>query len=349
MESQEFTKTASLTIYYVFHKAKIELSPLWKEENLNCDIYKYSLCLPQNVHSGEKMENGDFIKINFEMRLGNDKKLVATNQEKIAKENNIFDEEGKYRETVLIVGSEEIFKEINESFRAAKIGSENEVHIPVADAYGARDSANIKVHTMREFQRNKIDPVPGQEVRINNRKGKVISVSPGRVLVDYNHPWAGRDLFYKYSITGKLETAGEKANSIVDMNYSKGSGKFEISENGDTITIQVPEEAKFDIEWLDAKFRVIDSIRKNIPKYKVLVSEEYLPKEEEKPEEEKGKEEIAEEKQEEVKKEEVKKTPAKAKQAAKPKTEDKPKEGETKATPKKKASPAKKQPEKKKS
>ena len=37
-----------------------------------------------------------------------------------------------------------------------------------------------------------------KEVRINNRRGKVISVSPGRVLVDYNHQWAGKDVFFEF-------------------------------------------------------------------------------------------------------------------------------------------------------
>ncbi len=224
------------------------------------------------------MEDGDFVKINFEMRLGNEKKLVATNNEKLAEENGIYDPETKYKETILIVGSENIFKEINESLRKSEIGKDEEVQIPMADAYGVRDPNNIKIHTMREFQKNKIDPVPGQEIRINNKRGKVISVSPGRVLVDYNHPWAGKDVFYKYTVNEKIESEQGKIDAIIDMNYSKGSGNFAISAADEVTTITLSEEAKFDIEWLDAKFRIIDAIRKNLPKFKISIVEEYLPK-----------------------------------------------------------------------
>ena len=236
------------------------------------------------------MEDGDFIKIDFEMRLGNEKKLVATNEEKLAKDNGIYDPDTKYKETTLIIGSEGIFKEINESLKSSEVGKEVEVEIPMASAYGARDPNNIKVHTMREFQKNKIDPVPGQEVRINNRRGKVISVSPGRVLVDYNHQWAGKDVFYKYTVKGKLETEDEKISAIIDMSYSKGVDNFTISAVDSTANITVPEEAKFDIEWLDAKFRIVDLIRKHLPSFKIVISEEYLPR----PKEEKTEETSAE-------------------------------------------------------
>ncbi|MHB8361172.1 MAG: FKBP-type peptidyl-prolyl cis-trans isomerase [Thermoplasmataceae archaeon] len=224
------------------------------------------------------MEDGDFVKINFEMRLGNEKKLVATNVEKLAKDNDIYDPDTKYKESVIIVGSEGIFKEINESLKSSEVGKETEIFIPMADAYGARDPNNVKIHTMREFQKNKIDPIPGQEVRINNRRGKVISVSPGRVLVDYNHHWAGKDLFYKYIINEKIESSDDKANAIIDMNYSKGASNFKISVDDSIISVTLPEDAKFDIEWIDAKFRIVDSIRKHFSKYKLMIIEEYLPK-----------------------------------------------------------------------
>ena len=86
------------------------------------------------------MENGDFVKIKFEMRIGSDKQLVATSDETLAKENDIYDPEQKYGEGVLVVGSEDIFKEINDSLLGSKIGEEHEVEIKAESAYGQRDS-----------------------------------------------------------------------------------------------------------------------------------------------------------------------------------------------------------------
>ncbi len=234
-------------------------------------------------YSGDIMENGDFVKITFEMRIGTDKQLVATNNEELAKANDIYDPDQKYNEGVLIVGSEDIFKEINESLLKANPGDENEVEIKAENAYGVRDPKNIKVHTYAEFQRNKIDPVPGQEVRINNRRGKVLSVSPGRVVVDYNHPWSGKDVFYKYKILSKIDSVPEKIKALIDQNFTPGSDKFDVKETGNEITVEVPEEFRFNVEWFDAKYRVVENTRKYLKEYTISMVEKYEPKSEEVP------------------------------------------------------------------
>ena len=229
------------------------------------------------------MNDNDFIRINFEMYVGDDRKLVSTNNEQLAKDKGIYDENTKYKETVLIVGSELVFKEVNESLKKAEAGKEYEVSITPENAFGLRDSKNIKVHTMREFQRQKIDPVPGQEVSIGGRKGKVISVTPGRVLVDYNHQWAGKSVLYKYSVIGAVDNPDDKAKALIDYNYSIDSGEFTVELNDSSFDITVPDKAKFDVAWIEGKYRLVADIRKYLPDKDVRIFEVY--KKEEKTEE----------------------------------------------------------------
>lgn len=237
------------------------------------------------------MNDGDFIKINFEMYVGEDKKLVSTNSEQLAKDNDIYDEKLTYKEAVLIVGSENLFNEINESFKNGEVGKEYEVTIAPENAYGVRDPKNIKVHTVREFQRHEIDPVPGQEITLGNRKGRIISVTPGRVLVDYNHQWASKPVLYKYTIIGKVDSNDEKVKALIDYNYNLDSEKFEVKIKGKNIRIVAPEESKFDPMWIEAKYRLVNDVRKYLPHFDVEIVEVYKgeeekPKEEEKPAEE---------------------------------------------------------------
>ena len=233
------------------------------------------------------MNDGDFIELSFEMRAGQDKKLTSTSKEDVAKANDIFDEKKKYKDAVIIVGSEGLFKEINESFKNAEIGKEYEIVIPAKDAYGLRDNKNIKVVPMREFQRNKINPEMGKEVNINNKVGKIISVTPGRVLIDYNHELAGRDLYYKYEIKKIINDVEGKVKAIIDMDHSD-SDNFEVTIDNNTINIQIPEEAKFDVNWVDSKYRIVNDIRKHLPDNDVIIKEVYKKEEtQEKPKEEK--------------------------------------------------------------
>ena len=250
------------------------------------------------------MNDGDFIKIDFEMRTGEDRKLVATNLEQLARENNIYDESKKYRDAVLIVGNENMFKEINDSFKNAEIGKETEVEIKAENAYGMRDPNNIRVHTVRELQKLEIDPAVGKEVTINKKKGRIISVAPGRVLVDYNHQYAGKPVFYKYTVKSIVEDPVEKARSIIDINYTQDAEKFDISIENGLLTIQIPEGTKFDPFWIEAKFNIVSKIRKHLPDLDINLVETYAkpekkeeapPEEPKKAEEEKKEEEIKEE------------------------------------------------------
>jgi peptidylprolyl isomerase len=249
------------------------------------------------------MNDGDFIKINFEMYVGDDKKLVSTNKEQLAKDNDIYDEKLHYREAVLIVGSEGLFNDINESFKSAEVGKEYEVTISPENAYGLRDPKNIKVHTVREFQRHEIDPVPGQEITLGNRRGRIISVTPGRVLVDYNHQWAGKSVYYKYNVIAKVDSDVEKVRALIDYNYNQDSEDFKVESKAKAYTITIPEEAKFDPVWIEAKYRLINDVRKYLPGKDIKIEEVYKG-EEEKPKEEPKEEtpaESAEPKKEEKK------------------------------------------------
>lgn len=288
------------------------------------------------------MNEGDFIKLDFTMMVGDDKKIVATNLEKVAKENDIYDEKTRYRDAVIIVGSDKVFQEINDSFKKADVGKENEVKIEAANAYGIRDTKNIKVHTVREFQRHNIDPVVGEEVNLHNKTGRVMSVTPGRVLVDYNHQWAGKPVYYKYTVKELVKNDLDKVKAIVDMNYNVDSEKFEFDLKDGEVSITVPEEAKFDPAWFEAKYRIVNDMRQNLKGINVSFVEKYLnEKEEEKETEavegEKKEEEKASEPEKAEKKEETKEEKPAPKEEKKPqqkkttekketKKEEKPKE-----------------------
>jgi peptidylprolyl isomerase len=221
------------------------------------------------------MKNEDFIKLDFELRAGEDKKLYATNKEDLAKAENIYNEETHYGDFYGIVGTESFLKKVNESLLNAEIGKEYELEIPPEDAYGIRDPKNIKVHTVREFQRQNIDPVVGQEVIIDRKQGRIISVTPGRVMVDYNNKFAGKTIYYKYTVKEIISEPTEKVRALLFQNYSSSAQKFGITVEGENIKIDIPEDSKFDHYWFDVKFRVVNEIRKYLPDNNILLIESY--------------------------------------------------------------------------
>lgn len=230
------------------------------------------------------MNDGDFIKIDYSMRVGDDKKLVSTSSEQLAKDNSIFSENNKYGPIAVIVGADQVFKKIDETFKGAEVDKEVEVVLTPEEAYGSRDPKNIKVHSYIEFKRQNIDPVPGQEVYLNHRRGKILSVTPGRVLVDYNPPHAGKTILYSYTLRSVIDDPKDKVLALVEMNYPVSDAVFTVSAEGESVKIEVPEASKFDPVWMEAKFRLVNEIRKYLPGYSISIVENYTPGE--KPKEE---------------------------------------------------------------
>ncbi len=221
------------------------------------------------------MNNGDFVKIDFELRAGEDKKLYVTNLEEVAKANDIYSEDRRYGESYGIIGTDSFLKKVNESLLSAEVGKEYEIEIPPEEAYGQRDPKNIRIHTVREFQRQNLEPEVGKEIYLGGRQGRIISVTPGRVMVDYNNRFAGKTVYYKYKVLEVLNKVEDKVRAILLMNYTNEASKFPVSVEGQEIRIEVSDESKFDHLWFDLKFRIVNEIRQRLPDYGVLLIERY--------------------------------------------------------------------------
>ncbi len=229
------------------------------------------------------MEKGDIIRLQFDS-YSDDGKLVETTDEKKAKDSGIYDEHASYKPVVTIIGSGRLLKGLEESLISAKEGEDKEVTIAPEQAFGVRDTNNVKVMSMREFERREIEPELGKVVKIGDRYGRIITVTPGRVVVDFNHPLAGKSLKYQYKVLEKIEKETEKIRAIIEINYSKDIDKFKI-HNGEEITITIPDSAKIDDSWPLAKFAIVGGIREHVANKTVVIKEIFEKRIEEKKEE----------------------------------------------------------------
>ena len=242
------------------------------------------------------MEKGDIIKWEYEAWIleNEEENLIDTTSEELAKEHGIYDPNAKYGAMVSIVGAGRLIKGIEDELLKAEVGKEYEVIIPPEKAYGERDPKLVKIHSYRELARQKIEPEIGKEVIINNKRGRIVTVTPGRVVIDFNHPLAGKTLKYRFKIIEKVENEEDKVRAIIEMDYGKDVDKFSIEINEDDIIIQLPDVCKYDSSWGMAKYVIVGDIRDYVANKNVKFVEFY-PKKEEKKEEKKEKEEKSQE------------------------------------------------------
>ena len=91
------------------------------------------------------------------------------------------------------------------------------IEIPAEKAFGKKDAKKIKLVSLGKFRKNEMNPYPGMEVEVDQMRGVVKSVSSGRVLVDFNHPMAGKTVEYTVELKRYVTDPGECFASLLNL------------------------------------------------------------------------------------------------------------------------------------
>ena len=145
------------------------------------------------------MQMNDFIRIKYTAKI---------------KENGVeFD---KNDDMPLVVGAEWIMKPLDNALLHMKISDKKTVEIEPEHGFGKRNEKLIKTVPLAEFKKHGQNPVPGMILNADNMAGKVLSVSSGRVKIDFNHPLAGKTLVFDLEIIKQMKKPDEKIISIIE-------------------------------------------------------------------------------------------------------------------------------------
>lgn len=185
---------------------------------------------------------GDIIRLSFTGKLDNGT-VFDTTDEKVAKENNIYDENRRYEPMTVVVGSNTLVVGLEEDLFGKDKGYQGTVAVPPEKGYGLRSLELIETVSTKKFDKA---PEPGMWIESVDRVGVVESVSGGRAKVDYNEPLAGKTLMFEYTIEDIIEDKLEKADAII-KGYIDPAAKYTI--DGDTVIIDVPKAYYLDEEW----------------------------------------------------------------------------------------------------
>lgn len=162
------------------------------------------------------MKEGDFLKVEYIGRVADTNEIFDLTDEETAKKEGIHNPNQKYGPVLVILGAGMIIPGVEEKLKGMKPGQEKEFEVQPEHAFGKRDVKRIKIVSISNFIKQKINPVPGVFVEINGRQAKIQSVSGGRVRVDFNHPLAGKRLKYRIKAVNVIEKPLERIRSILD-------------------------------------------------------------------------------------------------------------------------------------
>ena len=230
--------------------------------------------------------DGDFVLIEYSVRVKETGNLVDTSIEELARKENIYDSNRVYGPTLVVIGRGWINPVVESELKNIDIGEERVIEVPPEKAFGHRDPGKVRVFSLREFQRRGIDVRVGEVIDFGGVSGVVKSVSGGRVVVDFNHPLAGKTLVYKVKVVAKLEDLTDKIKALAVKHLNIPGSELSVEYDGSKreVVIDIPAKyvTKRDIQYgkVSLATDILDLIRGEVDS--VVFRERIARKKEEK-------------------------------------------------------------------
>ncbi len=180
----------------------------------------------------------DFVEIDYTARIKEDNTIFDTTEEKVAKENGLYDKNAEYLPIVICVGQNHIIKGIEEQLVDKEVGKEYTFEISSDNAFGSKDPKLIQLIPLGRFREQNITPFPGLQLNVDGVFSIVKTVSGGRCLVDFNHPLAGKDLIYDVKLRRLVVDDKEKLRSLVDKHTKFKDYQIELKDGIATISLK---------------------------------------------------------------------------------------------------------------
>ena len=179
------------------------------------------------------LKKKDFIEIEFTGRIKEGEIFdsnIKTDLKKVSQNSKT-----KSKPFIFSLGEGMFLKGVDDFLIGKDIG-EYEIELPPEKAFGMRNTEFIKIIPPKIFNEHKINPIQGATFNFDGRIAKILTVSGGRIITDFNHPLAGKTVVYKIKILRKIDDLNEKIKSFVNFLFHKDL-KFEIK--GDKTILEV--------------------------------------------------------------------------------------------------------------
>lgn len=202
------------------------------------------------------LQKNDFIEIEFTGKNSEGEVFDSNIKEEVEKINPEAIQ-SQAKPFVFALGQGMFLKGIDD-FLIGKSEDQKEFHIELKpeNAFGNRNSQQVKMFPLKVFKEHNINPVPGVMFNFDGKIAKILSVSGGRVIVDFNHPLAGKDVFYDIKILRKVTDINEKVKALNEFFFKKNLD-FEVKKSENKLIFNVDEQTKKITEFFKDKYKEI--------------------------------------------------------------------------------------------
>jgi FKBP-type peptidyl-prolyl cis-trans isomerase 2 len=162
------------------------------------------------------IKKGDFVELNYVGKLKDDNVVFDTTVLDVAKTMPNYNPKYNYATVIVCIGETHLITGLEHSL-IGKTPGRYTFDIKAENGFGKKDAKLLKLLPLKLFTKEKIQPFVGLDVNIDNQVGIIRSVSGGRVIVDFNHPLAGKELVYDVEVKRIVTDPLEQVKSLLSM------------------------------------------------------------------------------------------------------------------------------------
>ncbi len=206
------------------------------------------------------LQKKDFIEIEFTGRI-KDGEVFDSN---IKKDIEKLNPDANPKPLVFCLGEGMFLKGIDDFLIGKEIGK-YKIELSPEKAFGPRIPEFVQMIPMKIFKTQNLNPFPGAVFNFDGRIAKILTVSGGRVMADFNNPLAGKDVIYDINVTRKVEDLNEKIKSFIDFLFRREL-KFSVQDN--KIILEVEKGMVQFVEMFKEKFKDIFNLELEVKEVK---------------------------------------------------------------------------------
>ena len=195
------------------------------------------------------MQKKDFVEIEFTGKIKDGDVFDSNIKEDLAKINP----KETPRPFIFCLGEGMFLKGVEDFLIGKEIGKYT-INLSPENAFGPRIPSFIQMIPMKIFREQRVNPAVGAVFNFDGRIAKVLSVSSGRVMVDFNSPLAGKDVIYDVKVIRKVEDINEKVKSFLNFLFRRDL-KFSIVDK--KVIIESEKNMIKFIEMFQEKFKEV--------------------------------------------------------------------------------------------
>ncbi|MEK6901663.1 MAG: peptidylprolyl isomerase, partial [Nanoarchaeota archaeon] len=156
------------------------------------------------------IKHHDFIEVDYTGMLLDGTIFDTTQQSVAEKHHQGHAHNREYKPTTVCVGEQQLLPGFDRQLEGKEIGNEYTITLKPEEAFGKRDIKKVKIVPTSTFKEHNLQPHPGLQINVDGERGIITSISGGRVIVNFNHPLAGKEVQYQFIVRQKITDPKEQ-------------------------------------------------------------------------------------------------------------------------------------------